>query len=591
MTHPTDIARTVRTRILRPLAQPDPVLLVASALLSALSMTGTRFATDFALAFSSAGDLAGFLVRLLVLWALVYVGARILFAYWDTAGESSRSSWRTTERRFFVLCAAVMLACWLIWIVPHWPGTMRDDSIPQYLQWKGFVGYYTQHPILDTFCFGAFWSLGEALGDPLHGLFIFLLVQALITALCFAGVLLYLRRRGVPRAFCVAALVFYACCRVIYQPVDTMSKDAWNGWLFVLACLMVFEAIRTRGVSLRAPRALAVTVIVLFLCIATKRAMMYIVVPALILGALALAVRRAGASNVMRMALAALLPAALFLGIWNPLVGTLTNADDPDNAARYELPTSSNEMLSIPLQQVFGAIADHPDALDATVRAALERYMDLDRALDLYTPWRSDDVMFRIYPDADVRDLLSVWVDLGLRYPESYAKAFMNLTGRWYSFSITIDYGHDLEDELLNDVRISNWSVFFPDGGTQEAEEVLSRFRSDRPAVLEAAYRLTERLDGIQARHLRPFVSFGMYCFALPLLTALWAAARRSGRAALMCAVPLLLVISFLVGPIALYWYTVPIAYICPLMLAIPFLAAPARSSGQTGTRYERSSR
>ena len=40
-----------------------------------------------------------------------------------------------------------------------------------------------------------------------------------------------------------------------------------------------------------------------------------------------------------------------------------------------------------------------------------------------------------------------------------------------------------------------------------------------------------------------------------------------------MSLIPLLLLCTFLIGPIALYWYTVPIVYIAPLMLSFPLLA------------------
>lgn len=550
----------------------DVLSCVLSIVISLLSNTGTRFVRYQSLHIAGPADAAVLVVKIVLYASALYLVIRALVSFWDrpahdrtgSASAPARSpilSIRLSDRSMYLACFLIMMAAWLLWVIPHLPGTMRDDSIPQYLQYFGYVDYYTQHPIFDTLCFGIFWDMGTALGSPLIGLSIYIIVQCALTAACFSLLLVYLRRRGVPDAALVIFLVFYSFARVVYQPVDAMSKDSWNGWSFVLSMICVVEIARTRGACLQRRLYLIGTIVSIFICIASKRTMLYVLTPTLVL--FALTQIRGKRSWAARTFAAGTVPALAFLLIWNPLSVAMFGATQ----------NTTYEMLSVPVQQVVYTVKENPSALSAGERRELSEYIQIDRAVQVYNPWRSDEATGCIYPDGDVRTLVKYWIELGLEHPDDYLTSFMNIAGQWFSLDIPINYGHDLEDELLTDARMEGWASFFPEGGKREAESVLQVFRSERPEPLQRPYEALERIDSIQAFHLPVLSSYGLYAFVIPITVAAWSIARRNLMSLGMSLVPLLLLCTFLIGPIALYWYTVPIVYIAPLMLSFPLLS------------------
>lgn len=162
----------------------DVLSCVLSIVISLLSNTGTRFVRYQSLHIAGPADAAFLVVKIVLYAAALYLVIRALVSFWDRSAHDrtgrtsapARSpilSIRLSDRGLYLVCFIFMMVAWLLWVIPHLPGTMRDDSIPQYLQYFGYVDYYTQHPIFDTLCFGIFWDMGAALGSPLIGLSIY----------------------------------------------------------------------------------------------------------------------------------------------------------------------------------------------------------------------------------------------------------------------------------------------------------------------------------------------------------------------------------------------------------------------------------
>ena len=66
--------------------------------------------------------------------------------------------------------------------------------------------------------------------------------------------------------------------------------------------------------------------------------------------------------------------------------------------------------------------------------------------------------------------------------------------------------------------------------------------------------------------------SYGLYCTLSPLLLFAYSLIARNGKMIVATFIPLALIASLFVGPIALYWYTVPVVYLFPLLLVIPIV-------------------
>ena len=448
-----------------------------------------------------------------------------------------------------------MMVSWLVWITLHYPGAMRDDTLPQLFQSLGYLDYYTQHPIFDTLIFGAFFKLGFALGSQWLGLYIFLIVQAVVTAATFTYLLSYLRKHGAPRAFVIIALLFFIFARVIYSPLNTMSKDAVNGWSFVLACIYMLETIRTKGAWLTHWKNLVAFVAVALFCIASKRTMMYLIVPFMIIASLFIFKRSKTAAALSL--LAGILPAFLFSYALTPLIDSTLS---PIHSVTYE-------MYSIPIQQVVRTVKDNPNALTANEKTELSRTFDINRAVKIYNPHRSDEANTCWKPGSVKSVFFKTWLRLATRYPVSYLEAFECLSGQWMSLNDNIDYNRDLH-VLDSNEQMAVWNTM--QYITDKAIAYATVFPIPEPPS-GLVPTIANKLDNAQAK-LPLISSYGLYCFAIPFAVFVYAIARKNGTLFIATLIWAALFASFIVGPIALYWYTIPAAFTAPLVLALPYL-------------------
>lgn len=115
---------------------------------------------------------------------------------WLTARRPTTLS--TSLRARFLSYLLTIAIAWLPWLILTWPGSMRDDTLAQYLQSSGLHHYYTQHPLFDTLTFGLFWHIGSALGSPLIGQALYTVTQAVLLAAGCALLLCYIRKIGSP---------------------------------------------------------------------------------------------------------------------------------------------------------------------------------------------------------------------------------------------------------------------------------------------------------------------------------------------------------------------------------------------------------
>lgn len=539
---------------IRPLKEFNGAALLTAMIISALSTVGYKYANIYTM---KGQPLSLYLTTAawFVIWALIgYIGLWLLFNAWDN--KQAGSIWKTNTFQFGALCTVGMMLSWTLWITLHYPGAMRDDTLAQLFQYFEYAPYWTQRPVFDTLIFGSFIRLGIVLGDQWFGLYIFLLAQALVTAATFTYILLYLRKHGTPRWLVIGSLIFYMFARVIYAPLNTMSKDAINGWSFALTCLYMVEIIRTRGSWLEKPKHIIAFIAVAFFCIASKRTMMYLIVPFMLLTGLVILLGQGKKKAALTIA-AGIIPAALVLGVLNPAI----------NKQLQPIQSKTHEMYSIPVQQIVRTYKDHPDALTKEDVHELSQCFDIESAVNVYKPHRSDEVNGCWILEASKKPFYKTWIRLASKYPISYLEAFESLSGAWMSLNTTIDYNRDLH-VLDSKEQMDLWTHM--DILAKKSDAIKQFFPvPDEPSNLIS--RVANKLDDIQSR-IQPISSYGLYSFAIPFSTFTYAIWKRNGTLFLAILIWAILFISFIVGPIALYWYTIPATFTAPLVLALPYL-------------------
>lgn len=495
---------------------------------------------------------------------------------------------------------ALMLSCWTVWIFVHEPGTVRDDTIPQILQALGMHPWYDQHPVASSLVFGWFAQAGIDAGSLSYGLLAYILVQAVLTALAFTFALHACRRLGAPMWMLVAATLFYSLSRMIYQPIDAMSKDSLNALLFI-ASIAAFLNVRAT-VSMRSlllgmkerflgkakapskPRiafGIAVVAILVVLCALTKRTSGYIL---LALFAVMLAYdlvsgcRRRSAAPILSATglLSTALSLLLLLPALSAIVGATTN--------------KTYEMFSVPDQQMIYAAKQDPNGLSVEEAFALAEAFDIDKAMEQYNPGRSDEVHWNVDADGySFAELLPVWLSIGSEHGEEYADAFWRLSGGWLDLRNQATFAHEFAADQMNEGRIEQWSSSFFGGDEEAATEFLRRFDpngGDPEADERTGFEKTmDSLDNAQSA-VPVASSMGCYAFLIPLVSLAYSVSRRRWEALALSSVSAILLASLLVGPIALYWYLIPCAYIAPVLLLLPALAFDMRCDSKRNERH-----
>lgn len=504
---------------------------------------------------------------------------------WLTARRPTTLS--TSLRARFLPYLLTLAIAWLPWLILTWPGSMRDDTLAQYLQSSGLHNYYTQHPLFDTLTFGLFWHIGSALGSPLIGQALYTVTQAVLLAAGCALLLCYIRKIGSPRWLIGLGLVYLATNYVVVGAITTMGKDSLHAVFYLPLAVLFVEACLTRGsVLARRPVAFAF-VILLFATIVSKRTALIIVLCA---GCCLLAV--CTPKGARRRAFACLAVAIVVAqGVWTPLSAAATHANR----------SPGREVWGLVTQPVARLAHDDPSAIDKVQRRRLNAIMDLDWAAAGINPHRTDETFrtLREHPrptTAQQLAALQVWAQLGLAHPTEYATAYAGVTRGWWDPRVNFAYPTD-SDYLFTPSYLRQWASFLTEGAwkhtsdgdadTVAAERLAAiehdlaplRGTSDKPQwqknILRAIHRWARSDGRVGVRKGNLLTSMALYVTWIPLAAGLALvvrpARRRYGPALAAYGLLAFTVLSLYASPVALFWYPIPVFLTLPLFVVLPF--------------------
>lgn len=504
---------------------------------------------------------------------------------WLTARRPTTLS--TSLRARFLPYLLTLAIAWLPWLILTWPGSMRDDTLAQYLQSSGLHHYYTQHPLFDTLTFGLFWHIGNALGSPLIGQALYTVTQAVLLAAGCALLLCYIRKIGSPRWLIGLGLVYLATNYVVVGAITTMGKDSLHAVFYLPLAVLFVEACLTRGsVLARRPVAFAF-VILLFATIVSKRTALIIVLCA---GCCLLAV--CTPKGARRRAFACLAVAIVVAqGVWTPLSAAATHANR----------SPGREVWGLVTQPVARLAHDDPSAIDKVQRRRLNAIMDLDWAAAGINPHRTDETFrtLREHPrptTAQQLAALQVWAQLGLAHPTEYATAYAGVTRGWWDPRVNFAYPTD-SDYLFTPGYLRQWASFLTEGAwkhtsdgdadTVAAERLAAiehdlaplRGTSDKPQwqknILRAIHRWARSDGRVGVRKGNLLTSMALYVTWIPLAAGLALvvrpARRRYGPALAAYGLLAFTVLSLYASPVALFWYPIPVFLTLPLFVVLPF--------------------
>ncbi|HIT51901.1 MAG TPA: hypothetical protein IAA95_06840 [Candidatus Aveggerthella excrementigallinarum] len=462
------------------------------------------------------------------------------------------------RKRFFIY-AGLLALVWAPTIVVHAPGTITYDNFVQMLVDDGLTPYYSAHnPPFDTWMYGLFWDLGDALGNRPLGLALHTILQVALVISGIAASFCWLRLVRVPRSVRIA--LFALACTLPLFPLsaECMTKDYSFAAVFLPWSLAVCEYVRTNGRLFESRRAVALFFALTMLLMMTKKTGVYIAVPVAILSAVVM--RKASLRLLLSTLAAALLYLVAFEMLFFSFAGIVNG--------------SSREMLSIPMQQTARCALEHPGDVTEAENAAITTVFGNDWQAVLpeaYNPTISDPVKALYYPYASTSDTLSylaAWASQGVRHPATYLESFFANTYECAYPFVLMDQEMDIPAEwstpefaasLLSYTRddVNADAVFDSIGGVHSAS-----------ALEEARIAYNNGYEAIASLPIvNVLTSKALYALWIPLFAVGCLVYRRQPAGLLMVSPALLCLCALLAGPVSQSRYITPELYACFLVI------------------------
>ena len=449
--------------------------------------------------------------------------------------------------------AALLILCWLPYLIAFYPGTVCWDLGEMIAQFFGQREMDTWHPVFLTWLFGGCVWLGRQIGSDNLGAALFTQIQTVTLAWAASSSLRWIRRQAVPKWVWVGSLAFFAIVPLWGGYAQFISKDT-----LYTAALLLFETGLLWEMTQpgeKGKRGYVQLFVWGFLSCVIRANGLYVVLGSTAIFLLSRLLRK----QKLWAALAMVAAVVCGFAFHNGLVPAL--------GIRNE---STSGIYSVCFQQSARTLRDHGDTVTAEEYQAIDRVLDAERLPDLYEPWISDPVKFtfRQYgsgPEVEkaaLKEYSQTWLQMLLKYPLTYAESFFAGNISYYTFQ------PKLEGNTYNG-QAGNRLVF----ETYELGEDARFLHTTQPKALE---KLRTLLAAFARGWRRIPIVGALYSCALYtwLLVACALSLFRQKRRQLLCAfMPALLTLGVcMLGPVNDYFrYFLPVVAMAPSLLAVSF--------------------
>ncbi len=321
------------------------------------------------------------------------------------------------KRWFWVSFMGILIVYLLTLFFCYRPGILSPDSIVQIEQIMNGV-YSNHHPFWHTMIIKAVMGAGQFIFHDINRAVLFYSIfQILCMAAIFALICMTMYQAKVRKGWIIMTAIYYAIVPYHLLYSMTMWKDVLFGGTVALFVCALYRHIKEIG-----SRALNYAFLVMGAmgsCLLRSNGWAAF---AMLLVLLVLFLR----SGEKKMLLVLLTVVVLSFGMKHPLLNVL-GVRQPDLA----------EHLSIPEQQIARLITEEVPLSEKELQQ-IGYIMDIEEVRRDYIPWISDPVKIiirRTHPDylnEHKWEYFTLWLRLGLRYPQHYFQAWIDETkGYW----------------------------------------------------------------------------------------------------------------------------------------------------------------
>ena len=456
----------------------------------------------------------------------------------------------------FLFSWLTILLCWIHVFLAYYPAVMAYDFHRQSIEAvKGFIWFNSYQPLAHTWLIWLFLHIGQALDGYQTGMALYSIFQMTILSAACAYSCNVVYRLVKKKVFVVGMVLFFGLFPLVSILSVGVTKDVPFTALFlvfmslfverhflcngnpkkekIIDLLWILDGIVMMLFRNNAIYAVAVFT-VFYLILGAKKQRLRILIMCLVL-----VIGGKGALEGLQLAL-----------------GT-------------EIRGSKIEMFSVPLQQFCRVGHYHGHELDTEYYRLVYTYVPHEY-WPVYNPPLSDTIKNGIgvytFPytwEGHYGEMLSAWLKVGLKYPNAYIDAFLELNaGYWFFDDVTWAevFGYGLEGRMgALSTYTSSTSEVIPEGIAHETK-------------FPALESLLENIVSANCFYDWPVVSTifkpALYCWAL-LVSAIAAFYMKKRKKMLVILLPLVYLATMFLGPVVQARYVLPIMVIIPMMLAV----------------------
>ncbi len=349
-----------------------------------------------------------------------------------------KQPFKTSFITFFLVCTIFMIVFYPIVLSPDpaFQIKMYYNVPTKYIYWviqrDPSVNMTNHHPILQTYMLGWCLDLGRMILNDNFGLFIYTFIQSIMTSLCAASTIKFLKKHGVSSNYMFILMIIYAVVPMFGFYSVSAVKDTYYTIFFIYFILISYDYVKDKHISWI--KTIELLIVSIFLCLFRQNGIYIIMIFMPILAFYSL-------KNIIKFTFVFFTVIIAMWGFNNVLIPYLGVSDG-----------SIREALSVPFQQTARLVKYHKDIISEEDLEVIDKILTVDTLADRYEPILSDKVKNEFNKNATREDLsnyFKVWFKYLLKEPACYINATLNNTsGYFYPYKLRWYFYHNYDTRV-----------------------------------------------------------------------------------------------------------------------------------------------
>lgn len=497
------------------------------------------------------------LIRAMCLSLVVWPFANYFFGWLDRLSATKekkvdKKPWKS--KYVFLLSWLTVFLCWVPVFLAYYPAIMTYDFHRQSIEAaRGFIWFNSYQPLAHTWLIWLFFNIGQALGGYQTGMALYSIFQMLVFSVACAYSCSVIYRLVKSKVLVIITVLFFGVFPIVSVLSVAVTKDIlFTAFFLVFVCLFIERTCLSDSKKQKTMDVLWVldgVVMILFrnnaIYAVALFALCYLVVG-----------KRKQKLKIIVMCILLIVVGKLALEGVQAWIGT-------------EGRGSKVEMFSVPIQQFARVGKLHGHEMDEECYRLVTTYVAQEFWEDYYPPI-SDSVKASVGAYTfdqtwknHYLDMFSAWIKVGMKYPNTYIDAFLELTaGYWFFDDVTwaevLGYGTDGRFGAVYTFT-SSVSDAIPEGIAHE-----SKF----PALEKG---LEEIVSG-NCFYYWPIISIlfkpALYCWILLLSMIAYIYTKQIDKLSIVL-IPVVYLLTLYLGPVVQIRYVLPFIVLTPVLIGV----------------------